>query len=86
MDNYDYDMDPKDTGPLNLGKKSQRLGKKINFFKKMRIMQILQRKKGAAVRCGSEYAACGVRRTEFERLRSDGYDAEGTFRLFKEEV
>lgn len=28
LDNYDYDMDPKDTGPLNLGKKSQRLGKK----------------------------------------------------------
>ncbi|CBY41645.1 unnamed protein product, partial [Oikopleura dioica] len=28
MDSYDYDMDPKDTGPLNLGKKSQRLGKK----------------------------------------------------------
>ena len=27
MDSYDYDMDPKDTGPLNLGKKSQRLGK-----------------------------------------------------------
>ncbi len=52
----------------------------------MKISEFLNRQKGAAVCRGAEYAACGVRRAQFERLRSHRYDAEGAFRLFKEEV